>query len=56
MPVIKERKKREAEATLQKAINLYQHRDEPFIRASAAKHGVPTLPYGEGCKVGYPVR
>ena len=40
MPVIKERKKSEAEANIQKAINHYWHSDEPSIRASAEKHGV----------------
>jgi len=50
MPVIKERKKSEAEATLQKAINHYRHTDELLIRASAEKHGVAysTLRVG-GC-------
>ena len=40
MPVIKERKKSEAEANIQKAINHYRHSDEPSIRASAEKHGL----------------
>jgi len=40
MPVIKERKKSEAEATLQKAIYHYQHSDEPSNHVSAEKHGV----------------
>ena len=40
MPVIKERKRSEAEATLQKAINHYRHSDEPSIQASAEKQGV----------------
>lgn len=40
MLVIKERRKSEAEANIQKAINHYRHSDEPSIRASAGKHGV----------------
>ncbi|PWW79435.1 hypothetical protein C7212DRAFT_32269, partial [Tuber magnatum] len=34
------RKKSEAEASLQKAINHYHHSDEPSIHASAEKYGV----------------
>jgi len=56
MPVIKERKKSEAEATLQKAIYHYRHSDAPSIRALAEKDGVTYSTLGEGCKVGYPTR
>ncbi|PWW71744.1 hypothetical protein C7212DRAFT_231862 [Tuber magnatum] len=40
MPVIKERKKSEVPASLQKVINYYCYSDEPSIRASAEKYGV----------------
>jgi len=41
MPVIKPRKQNEAEERIEKAINHYQQSDEPSIRPSAEKYGVP---------------
>jgi len=43
MPVIKPRKRNEAEERIEKAINHYQDSDELSIRALAEKHGVPYL-------------
>jgi len=39
-PVIKERKKDEAELRLQEAIRHYQHSNEPSMRSSAEKFGL----------------
>jgi len=39
MPVIKPRKKNEAEECIQKAIEHYRHSDEPSIRVSGEKYG-----------------
>lgn len=41
MPVIKPRKRNEAEERIEKALNHYGHSDELSIRASAEKHNVP---------------
>ena len=40
MPVIKPRKKNEAEESIQKAIQHYRHSNEPSIHASGEKFGV----------------